>query len=195
MTRPDRAGLASLALTLLLWHVAAMAADWNLSTLMSQLASRSSGRASFSETKYFAVLDSPIEQTGTLAFAPGRLEKITRQPYQERLIVNGDALSIETGAGGGKRILSLQRYPPVWGFVEGIRATLTGDLDTLRRFYEIELHGTSDDWELVMIPLPPEMAAVLRMVSIRGSEGRIAIIEVVQKGGDRSVMRITEGVP
>ena len=106
--------------------------------------------------------------------------------------VNGDDLVIENGPHGSRRQMSLQRYPPLQGFIEGIRATLTGDLDTLKRFYRIALHGGPEDWELEMIPSHVEMAAVVRMISIRGAADRISTIEVVQENGDRSVMQITE---
>ncbi|UCH47346.1 MAG: outer membrane lipoprotein carrier protein LolA [Betaproteobacteria bacterium] len=167
-------------------------ADWNLSLLMDELSRRSSGQAEFSETKYLAVLDEPIEQSGTLAFAPGRLEKFTQRPHAERMTVIGDDLTVEIGPERKKRKLRLHRYPALWGFIEGLRATLTGDLEALRRFYDIELHGSADDWELVLVPNRSEMSAVVRLVSIRGGFGRISIIEVVQESGDRSVMQISE---
>lgn len=179
----------------LLFGAAAHASDWNLTVLMEALAQRSSGQADFSETKYLSVLDEPIEQTGTLAFAPGRLEKFTEGPRPERMTVTGDVLTVEIGPERHKRQLRLHRYPVLWGFIEGLRATLTGDLEVLRRFYEIELHGSADDWELVMVPNQPEMAAVVRLVSIRGGQAQIVVIEVVQKNGDRSVMQIAERGP
>lgn len=170
----------------------AISATWDLATLMSQLAGRNAGDATFTERKYIDVLDKPIELSGTLAFAPGYLEKVTQRPYRERMSVNGDNLVIENGPHRTHRQMSLQRYPPLQGFIEGIRATLTGDLDTLQRFYRIELHGSRDDWELEMIPSPAGMAAVIRVVRIHGAGDRISTIEVVQENGDRSVMQITE---
>lgn len=195
MTALPRACVVCGVLAVLVGSGAAHAAQWNLDVLMDQLAQRSSGRASFHEIKYLDVLDEPIEQSGTLAFAPGRLEKFTQRPHPERMTVVGDALTIETGPERKQRRLRLHRYPALGGFIEGLRATLTGDLDVLRRFYEIELHGSAEDWELVMVPNKPEMAAVVRLLSIRGGLERITVIEVVQNSGDRSVMRITERDP
>jgi len=195
MKRLASQSLSLLVVGMLIWHSVSIAADWDLQSLMQELARRSSGQAHFSETKYLAVLDKPIVQNGTLAFAPGRLEKFTRQPHRERMTVVGDTLTIETGPEGKARQLRLQRFPVVWAFIEGMRATLTGDLDTLERFYEIELHGSPGDWEMVMVPRQREMVAAVRLISIRGERNRIAIIEVVQSGGDRSVMRITESGP
>ena len=192
MKRRLRAGLVFLTVVMLSWHWEVIASDWNLTMLMNELAARSSGRAQFSEQKFLAVLDAPINQSGTLAFAPGHLEKITQRPYRERMTVAGNTLVIESGPDNNRRQLQLDRYPALQGFIEGVRATLTGDLKTLQQFYRVALHGSPEDWELVMIPSRPEMAEVVRLVSIMGAHNRIATIEVVQKNGDRSVMRITE---
>jgi hypothetical protein len=192
MEKQVNVGLVLLALLLPACCFNAAAAQWDLETLMNHLAGRDSGQAVFTERKYLGVLDKPIEQSGTLAFSPGHLEKVTQRPYLERMSVNGDDLVIESGPHRSRRQMSLQRYPPLQGFIEGIRATLTGDLDTLRRFYRITLHGSPGAWELEMVPGQPEMAAVVRVVRIHGAGDRINTIEVVQDNGDRSVMTITE---
>ena len=186
--------LVAVCSVLVVWlcSTVAHAAQWDLSVLMDELSRRSSAQASFTETRYLAVLDEPIEQSGTLAFSPGRLEKITLKPHSERMTVVGDELTLETGKERKTRRLKLRRYPALWGFIEGLRATLTGDLGALRRFYDVELHGSVEDWELVLVPNRPEMAAVVRLVSIRGGLGRISVIETVQESGDRSVMQIVE---
>ena len=181
-----------IAAALNVWYSPAFAADWDVQALMSELATRNSGTARFVEKKYIAVLDAPIEQSGTLAYSPGHLEKVTLLPRRERMAIDGDSLIIETGTGKKTRHLRLQRYPVLWGFVEGMRATLTGDLGTLQRFYDIELHGSRGDWELVLVPGQRQMRAVVRLVSIRGGGGRIKIIEMVETGGDRSVTYVTE---
>ena len=180
------------AITLAVWQLPVFAVDWSLQALMNELRTRNSGRAQFVEKKYVAILDAPIEQSGTLAYAPDHLEKITTSPRRERMTINGDSLTITTGRGKKERRLKLSRYPVLWGFVEGMRATLTGDLSTLQRFYEIELHGSPDDWELVLVPSQRQMRAVVRLVSVRGGGGRIRIIEMVETTGDRSVTYVTE---
>jgi len=174
------------------WQTPMFAEDWDLQALMSELGARNSGTAHFVEKKYVAILDSPIEQSGTLAYAPGRLEKITLSPRLERMTIDGDSLTIERGASKKTRHLRLSRYPILWGFVEGLRAALTGDLNTLQNFYEIELHGSPGDWEMVLVPSQRRMRAVVRLVSIRGDRGHIEIIEMVEATGDRSVTHVTE---
>lgn len=174
------------------WQVGATAAEWDVAALMSRLGERNSGQAEFSEKKYLAVLDKPMEQHGSLAFAPGVLEKITHTPFHERMVVEGDFLMIESGAEKRKRRLRLQRYPAIQGFIEGLRATLTGDLMTLRRFYEMKLEGNAGAWRLQLTPLQEDMAAAVREIIFSGEQGRINVIEIHHAGGDRSIMRIVE---
>jgi hypothetical protein len=188
MTRID----AVLAVCLLLFAHAATAADWDLQTLMSELGERSAGQARFVEKKYLAVLDQPLEQRGELIYAPGRLEKLTLSPKRERMLIDGDVLTMETEGRGKPRRLRLQDYPVLWGFVESVRAALTGDLATLQRFYAVQLNGSRKDWELVLAPRVQALRAMVKLIRIRGTEGRIESIEVNEALGDRTVMRVFE---
>lgn len=181
-----------IAIALAVSQAPVFAARWDVQALMSELGARSSGTARFTEKKFVAVLDAPIEQSGTLAYSPGHLEKTTLSPRRERMTINGDSLMIESGPNKKTKRLRLSRYPVLWGLVEGMRAALTGDLRTLQKFYEIELHGSPGDWELVLIPSQQKMRTVLRLVSIRGDKGHIKIIEMVETTGDRSVTYVTE---
>lgn len=177
---------------LAVWQAPASAADWDVQALMKELGASSSGTARFVEKKYLAVLDTPIKQSGTLAYSPGHLERITLSPRRERMVINGDALTIEFGPGKKTRQLRLARYPVLWGLVEGMRATLTGDLSTLQRFYSTNLLGSASAWELVLIPRQQAMRTVVRLISIRGGGGHISTIELVETSGDRSVTIVTE---
>lgn len=181
-----------MALCLLLLCHGAVAADWDLAELMRELSARSGGHARFVEKKYLAVLDQPLEQSGELSFAPGRLEKLTLLPRRERVIIDGDALTIETEGRNKPRRLRLRNYPALWGLVEGLRATLSGDLETLQRFYTIKLTGPRVDWELALAPRVDEMRAVVEQIRIRGIDANIRQIELTEAKGDRALMQIIE---
>lgn len=174
------------------WQAPVSAADWDVQALMKELGASSSGTAKFVEKKYLAVLDKPIVQSGTLAYSPGHLERITLLPRRERMVISGNSLTIESGSGKKTRRLRLARYPVLWGFVEGMRATLTGDLSTLQRFYSTNLLGPASAWELVLIPRQKEMRTLLRLIRIHGGDGRINTIELVETSGDRSLTLVTE---
>jgi len=162
---------------------------WNLNRLMREFAAVRSARARFTETKYLKMLDRPIESSGTLAYdAPSRLEKLTLSPKRERMLVEEDKVTLETGTQPKRRVLSITDHPLLRAFIESIRATLAGDLATLERFYRVEFSGSADHWRLKLEPADAKTKSVVRVIRITGSGGEIGSVEVEQSDGDRSVM-------
>ena len=185
-----------LALTfLVLTHVVAPAqADWGLGQLMHALAQNTSGKASFTETKFIAVLERPVESSGELLFvAPDRLEKRTLKPRPELMVLAGGQLTIERGR--QKHRLALQDYPEVAGLVESIRATLAGDRAALEKVYRLELQGSPERWTLNLTPTEARIAAVLSRIRIEGSGDELRRIDIFQADGDRSEMAIRKAAP
>jgi outer membrane lipoprotein-sorting protein len=164
-----------------------------LERLMADIARTGSGTVRFTETKHVALLKQPIESSGTLTYAaPSRLEKYTRVPREERLIVDGETLVIEHPAKNERLTLRLANYPAIRAFVESIRGTLAGDLAALRRYYRIEVEGTMAQWRLHLLPSEQDMAELVQKIEISGSGARIARIEILEASGDRSVMKIAK---
>ena len=110
---------------------------------MQTLAAVKSSKARFVERKHMAILNAPLESSGTLVYvAPTRLEKHTLAPRAESLVLDGEDITITSTEPGQRRMLNLRDYPLIRAFVESIRSTLAGDLPTLTRFYEVELAGS-----------------------------------------------------
>jgi hypothetical protein len=196
----NRTGAAlSLALSVALagpvWS-AESAAQWGIGRLMQQLSEVEYSQARFVERKYLKVLTAPLELSGTLTYSrPGRLEKRTLKPKPESLTVADDQVILENRARNERRVLKLQDYPVLWGFVESIRATLGGDIKVLERFYRVELEGDPAKWQLYLAPRDRNMNEVISLIRIDGSQARIDRIEVQETRGDRSVMKIYEDQP
>lgn len=168
------------------------AESWGVEQLMRNLAQVKSAKGKFVERKHLAILEAPLELSGTLVYtAPGRLEKHTLRPKPESLILDQDTLTIDSKTGGQRRMLVLQEYPVVWAFVESIRSTLAGDLQTLNRFYEVKLEGNEGRWRLLLKPSAPKMQGVVKEIRIGGSKDWISTIEILETEGDRSVMTVT----
>jgi len=169
---------------------------WDVKRLMGELAQVKIARARFVERKHLAILNAPLETTGTLLYtAPGRLEKNTLTPRQESLVLEGDRLTLENKERKQRRTFALQDQPVIWAFVESIRSTLAGDLVTLSRFYQVSLDGGAGDWRLTLKPVAPGMQEVVNEIRIGGSRDRINTIEIIEAQGDRSVMTITRDAP
>ncbi len=75
-------------------------------------------------------------------------------------------------------------------FVESYRGTLAGDLERLRRYFELELSGPMEAWQLRLTPRNPELAEYLGAVVMRGRAGTVTSVETLEANGDRSVMTL-----
>ena len=158
--------------------------------LMQELSRVKVARGKFVERKHLAILETPLESSGTLLYtAPARLEKHTLAPRRESLVLDGDTLAIESG--GRRRSFALHEHPVVWAFAEGIRSTLAGDLQTLQRFYEVSLEGDTARWRLRLKPLEQRTRALAAEIAAGGSGPWVYQVEILEGGGARSVWSIT----
>ena len=165
------------------------AATWDLAQLMQALAQHPPGRATFTERKFIALLDAPVDSAGELAFVPpDRLEKRTLKPRAESLVLQGGQITIERGK--QKMSLALRDHPEVAAFVESIRATLAGDRGALERTYRLKLDGSEPAWRLTLEPADAKLAAIIHRIEISGSRADVKTVEITQTDGDRSVMAI-----
>jgi hypothetical protein len=167
----------------------AEAQGWDLQALMQDMAQVSSSRVRFVETRYLALLTQPLELKGVLTYErPDHLTKHVQAPFDERLTVEGDALTFVSKR--GTRVVSLRSEPAVRALVESVRATLSGDRARLERYYEAELSGTGAAWMLRLAPRDPEVKSMVQGIVLSGSGSRVDVIEVLEAGGDRSKITI-----
>jgi outer membrane lipoprotein-sorting protein len=198
MTTGIERGARWLALALVMSGLAAGARAasepaWGVEQLMQRLAQVKSSKATFVERKQLRILNAPLESSGTLVYtAPGSLEKRTLKPKPETLVLEKNTLTFEDTTRNRRRTLKLQDYPVIWAFVESIRSTLAGDLQSLNRFYRVALEGGEPDWRLTLDPREPDIQHMVNQIRISGSGTSIRSIEIVEAEGDRSVMTITE---
>ena len=178
------------ALVFLLLAPGLAAAQWGVTQLFETLARERPGRATFHERKTLALLDRPVESTGELAFTPpDRLEKRTILPREERVTVDAERVTLERS--GKRHSLGLRENPAVAVLIEGVRATLAGDLAALNRSYSAGLEGTPERWRLTLRPLDPASERLVERIDIDGERAVVKAVEIRQADGDRSVMTIT----
>jgi outer membrane lipoprotein-sorting protein len=163
--------------------------SWTLDRLMTTLAQTRSGRATFVELKYLSMTTKPIESSGELLFiAPDHLEKVTTRPKPERLVVDGDTLTIERNQ--RTYTFELARYPELAAFIESIRATLAGNRDALERLYKVVLVGRGDDWTMTLTPLDARTSKMILAVTLDGTRNELRTVAIQQADGDHSVMQL-----
>ncbi len=172
------------------------ASSWDVRQLMQELSQVKEAKGTFVESKFLQVLSRPLESSGTLLFkAPDHLEKHTVAPKPESLVLDKGVLRIDSKARNIKRTLRLQDYPALWALVESIRSTLAGDLETLQRFYTIELDGNSSSWTMTLQPIELKMREVVSEVIISGHTNIIDGIETREANGDHALMKVRMDTP
>src|SRR5690348_2669812 len=170
------------------------ATQWDLAQLMRELASVKTASAHFVERRYLHLLKEPLVDSGTLSYrAPDQLSKITLEPQTERLIVDGDLLTIDRE--GKSRTLRLDDYPEIWAIIEGIRGTLAGDRAALEKYYTLKLEGSAASWTLSLVPQDLKIKQLVRSILIFGEGNSIRHILTLEQEGDRTDMTITEDSP
>ncbi len=187
-----RAATGVLLLLSLLAPVAFAGKDeFSLESLMHTLAQVRSIDAAFRETREVEILDEPVILTGILRYrAPDYVKKQVLLPHRESIEINARELYIDSPEAGQRR-LRLADYPAIAAFVQSFRATLSGDLASLKRHYHVALDGHLEDWRLRLRPIEKAMAEQVKAVVIRGRQARVLSIDTRQAGGGHSVMTIT----
>jgi outer membrane lipoprotein-sorting protein len=184
------------ALLLLGWHAAAIAADLALPELMRELAQVPAAQARFTEIKHMSVLQNPLTLSGRLAYVrPDRIERHVLAPYEEKTVVSGDRVTIENRSRNTSKTFSLESAPGAYALTESLRATLAGDLAALERHYSVDLKGNRDDWTLTLTPREAALSSLVQSVLIAGAQARILRFDVREANGDHSAMTIRDDKP
>lgn len=158
---------------------------------MADLAQVQTSSARYSEVRRVAALRQPLALSGTLHYSrPARIEKLQILPFRELIRVDGEQLTVERE--GKTRSVALAGVPLIAALVESLRATLAGDGTELERLFAVKVEGARERWTLKLTPREIEVAGVVASVSITGSGSRVRRIEILEPGGDSSVMTIHE---
>ena len=184
------------ALLLLVACRAPLAAEFGLADLMQSFAVVPEAQARFAEVRRSDVLRAPIEQSGTLYYRrPDQLERRVSSPYQETTRIEAGRVTIDNPARGQPQSYSLAALPAALALIEGLRATLAGDLVALERHYRVTLEGGRAAWTLHLAPRDPALAGAVAGVRLVGSAARIARVEIEETTGDRVTMLLSDHQP
>ena len=174
------------ALLLLAAFQLSAAEEFGPAELMQAFAAIPAARTRFTEVRRSDVLRAPLELKGKLHYQrPDRLERHVLSPYQEVTRIDGDRVTIENPARGEPRTYSLAALPAALALVEGLRATLAGDLATLERHYHVSLAGSREAWTLSLVPRALAVAGAVSSIQLTGSAARLTRVEIEETTGDR----------
>ncbi len=164
-------------------------AAFGVDQLMQDLALNKGGRARFVERRFMSVLDKPVVSTGEMRFTPpDRLERRTRTPRPELMLLEGDLLTVERE--GRTMSVDLGQQPQVKVFIDSVRSMLSGNRAALERDYLLQLTGSPDKWQLVLEPRSEAVSELMRRITVAGRGNQIRRIDYLQADGDRVELTI-----
>ena len=181
---------------LLLLSAPLHAQTFGIDQLMQLLAAMPESEVRYYETRESNLLSQPVLSAGTLSFRrPDTVEKTMLEPRRETYRIVGQELIVIRGRGGqdgkgSERRIALSSQPMLAAFAASLRGVLLGDAALLRRHYRIELQGEQNAWRLTLTPTAADMQRYVERITVAGREGSIAEIEVRERNGDSSLMRI-----
>jgi outer membrane lipoprotein-sorting protein len=162
----------------------AAAPELELAQLMAMLSQVDHSTVAFEETRYLALLTTPIVRRGTLHYVrPDRLEMHVVSPIQETTEIVGNRIRVESP--NGAREWDLARQPIALAWIEAIRASLSGDIATLMRHFRVALKGSRAEWALHLEPSAASVAAVFSRIDVLGRETQLTRVEILEAQGDR----------
>ncbi|HSW20744.1 MAG TPA: LolA-related protein [Ramlibacter sp.] len=146
--------------------------------------------ARYEEVRESPWLSSPVTTRGTLHVTPQGIEKRVETPRQETWRILDDRLEwIGPGDTGRKQILFSQA-PALKTLADVTRRAVAGDIVALERDFTIVLRGTESVWSAQLQPRTPPVARQLESVELQGTSGRLRVLIVSDRQGERTTTRI-----
>jgi outer membrane lipoprotein-sorting protein len=141
--------------------------------------------AEFHEVKTLKILDAPLESRGTIYFAqPDRFARVTREPAETRLVLDGGRMSFRDAAGGSD--VDLSANPVARAFADNLMVLWRGDRAALEAIYKLDFHSEGAHWQLALAPRHSPLDQFLRTITLRGDGPAMQQMEVLEADGDRT---------
>ena len=168
---------------------AAVAQALTVPALQRLLQSSAKSSVAFEEVRESPWLPAPITSRGTLRSTPAALEKRVESPRQETWRLLADRIEW-TSAGGERKQVTFAQAPALAALSAVMRGVVAGDLAALEREFRIEINGDERVWRALLQPRNNEVGRRLESVELQGTGGRLQVIIVVERQGERTTTRL-----
>src|SRR5262245_26980345 len=162
----------------------------DLDKLFALFAAQGERRKAFVERRHSVLFRSPPESRGTLYFKPpALLERDVVSPRREKIRIEAETATLWTEGDDGKvveRKASLGTIPQLANLVLTIRATLAGDLGTLRKMYRVTLQAPLPHWRIELTPIEERTGAAVSLITMAGDRAEVERIQFTETSGDRT---------
>jgi len=161
------------------------AADMKLDDLLSHMSTTHGVVAEFREIKTLKLLDTPLETRGTVYFQPpDRFARVTREPAETRLVVDGGHMHFQDATGAGD--VDLTENPVARSFADNLIVLWKGDKAALEKIYSLDFHAEGSRWKLVLTPRHSPLDQFLRSITLSGEGPVMREMLVLESDGDKT---------
>jgi outer membrane lipoprotein-sorting protein len=168
----------------------AEASNWTLAQLMLHLSEIEQRDNRFTETRELSLLQHKLESQGRLTFtAPDRLSKTFDPPNNLGYTIEGNRLTIRKSDGSSETVL-LDHSPHLLAYIASLRAVLAGDIPSLSVYFDTQLKGSADEWQLTLLPRDAKLSQQVSHIEISGNHAEIKAFIVYEQAGDRILTQL-----
>lgn len=146
--------------------------------------------ARYEELRESPWLSSPVSTRGILHVAPRALEKRVEEPRQETWRLLEDRVEWVGPDGAGRKQILFSQVPALQPLADVTRRAVAGELTALERDFTITLQGDAQVWSARLQPRGPALLRQLESVELQGTGGRLRVLIVTERGGERTTTRI-----
>ena len=137
-----------------------------LHTVLAQLSQHTAIRAAFTQQRLSPALTQPQTSSGQLLFVTGHgMLWQVQQPYQETLALTGTRTA-RIGVSGAMQTVRGERG--VSQISQMLQGMLGGQLDAVRRQFDVQASGNAAQWNLRLTPRQARVAQVLHTIQLDG---------------------------
>ena len=151
----------------------------------------------FEQSKTIAVLPMPIRSSGVFEFTQGQgVVWETQEPIQNRIHLTAQGIYTQTADGNSETLQnqdnkSQDSKSQGAGLVASIfMGVIAGDLTQLTRFFTLEANTQGEQWQLVLTPNTPNLAAYIHQIRLDGHEFTEQL-HIAETNGDTTDIRFT----
>jgi hypothetical protein len=156
--------------------------------LIASLARPAPASTPYTEVHFARMLKEPLVLHGQLDYGGAdKLGKRVDTPYKETTTI-ADGKATIAREGRGSKSFGLDRAPELQGLLASFSAMLSGDAETMNRFYTIDRQGDVQAWTLTLQPRSPDLAKHLKTIVVDGAAKEPRCFTMTQGNSDVSVM-------
>lgn len=172
-------------LAALLLALPALAQAFTLAELQLLLQREARPEVRYQESRESPWLSAPVVTRGVLHVSPQGLEKQVLSPRPETWRLLADRLEW-LGPDGSRKQVLFSDAPALQALADVTRRVVAGQLAGLERDFTVELQGSAQAWSARLQPRSALVMQQLQEVQLQGSGGRLQVLIVTERRGERS---------